>query len=96
MHRQTIFKMCEAACVNYCDTSCCCGENNRLIWDSWPVTDMPEWVPGWVNGCCPEDLYEWMKQEARNNQEIRQAMKNAGMRVPPANKRLHGDPHRAA
>src|SRR4051812_21425909 len=48
--------------LNFCDRTCGCGENNRLWW--FPVTaaglrQMPDWVPGWMNGGETFEIWKW-------------------------------------
>ena len=80
LSRKTITKTEEVTGLRYCDKNCPCGENSHLM--LWPAGyDWPDWLPGWMNGVSPDDVYSWLMEEAFLNSEIAIRMKTANMRV---------------
>ena len=78
MHKQTVEKMCQAAHMRYEPSD---EDGAWFIWDAVSVTDMPDWVPAWVNGTNPDELYAWMLRQSETDPVVRRAMRDAGMRV---------------
>jgi len=80
MHKQTILKMCKVAGVEYAKS----GDPDApdwLIWLDWPCEEStPAWLPDWVSGVPPEELYEWMLEQSATVPAIHDAMVDGGMR----------------
>lgn len=70
--------MCEAAGVEYAKSEDP-DAPDWLIW-MYHYDDAPSWLPDWVNGVPPEELYEWMLEQSATVLAIREAMLAAGMR----------------
>lgn len=48
--------------LNFCDRDCDCGENNqKWYFPSGSLRqNMPEWVPGWMNGVDTYEVWNWL------------------------------------
>ena len=89
MKRTTIKKICEVTRLEYAQSSDP-TDQSWFLFDSWPITDMPDWVPGWMNCSHPDEVYEWISREAETNPKIKEAMKKAGLRKKPQRIRDNG------
>ncbi len=82
MHIQTILKLAECTGTNYCARGYChCGGDrdgtypNLLFTNRGGGQPVPAWLPEWANAVTPEELYEWVQQEAWSNAEIATALR---------------------
>ena len=81
MDKKTILKMCKATGMEYRKSSDPDCTDCWFVWDSWPITDMPDWMPSWANGIGPEELYAWLLEQSVMNSVIRQVMENVDILI---------------
>jgi hypothetical protein len=82
MRTETVVKLARALQMNYCHPDYCgCGECSRLLFTPVAETDDPPWLPWWANGCDPEELYEWVQEEAWSNPLVAQALRDQGLNI---------------
>jgi len=58
-----IERLCSVTSLSYCDDDCPCGGASRLLW-AMPGDDIPDWLPNWVNGISPDELWGWMIKQS--------------------------------
>lgn len=51
--------------LNFCDRYCDCGENNQLFWSPVSQGPLPEWVPDWMNGGDPDEIWRWLVENGK-------------------------------
>ena len=64
MTPEQIDTIAEITGLNYCGENCGCGDNSGLFFED--TQDEPhEWLPDWMNGSAPEDVWEWLVESGR-------------------------------
>ena len=82
MNRRMIRKIERVTGMAYCGLDCNCPERPPAYLLFWPsCLPMPEWLPGWTNGTDPDEVYDWLQEAAMDSTAIRDAMREAGMRI---------------
>jgi hypothetical protein len=49
--------------LTICDRDCGCGERNGLVWTTG--IGKPDWIPGWMNGATPEEVWDALVEMGR-------------------------------
>ena len=76
MDKKIIDMICAATGMDYAKSQ---DPDCLYCWFMWDGIDMPDWMPAWVNGTGADDVFDWIVEEAKTNDEIKQAMLAAGL-----------------
>jgi hypothetical protein len=55
--------------MTFCDEDCGCGENSQLWFTPTPCGWVPDWLPGWMNGCDTDEIWNWLVENGRTKAE---------------------------